>query len=69
MSVAGDALLVWEELFVHGLAAFLLAQLCYISAFGFRPFNLYVATVSYCLAALGEMTGCLLACLIPIPLL
>ncbi|KAK3860183.1 hypothetical protein Pcinc_033755 [Petrolisthes cinctipes] len=53
MSVFGDALLVWEDLFVHGLAAFLLAQLLYISAFGFRPFNVYVATVSYCLAALG----------------
>lgn len=53
MSVAGDAMLVWEDFFVHGLVAFLVAQILYISAFGFRPFNVYVATVAYCLGTLG----------------
>ncbi|XP_063598990.1 lysoplasmalogenase TMEM86A-like [Penaeus indicus] len=52
-SVVGDALLIWEDFFVHGLGAFLVAQIFYISAFGFRPFNIYVATVCYSLMALG----------------
>ncbi|XP_069181078.1 lysoplasmalogenase TMEM86A [Procambarus clarkii] len=52
-SVFGDALLIWEDFFVHGLGSFLIAQILYISAFGFRPFNIYVATVVYSLTALG----------------
>ncbi|XP_071545419.1 lysoplasmalogenase TMEM86A-like [Panulirus ornatus] len=52
-SVLGDALLIWEDFFIHGLGSFLIAQFLYISAFGFRPFNIYVATVVYSLTALG----------------
>ena len=46
-SVAADALLVWDEQFLPGLGVFLLAQLCFISAFGFKPFNFYAAVVTY----------------------
>jgi uncharacterized membrane protein YhhN len=35
-SCLGDALLNWN-LFPEGIAAFGLAQICYISAFGFKP--------------------------------
>ncbi|KAG7153653.1 Lysoplasmalogenase-like protein TMEM86A-like, partial [Homarus americanus] len=52
-SVLGDALLIWEDFFIHGLGSFLISQILYISAFGFRPFNIYVATVVYSLTALG----------------
>lgn len=51
-SVLGDALLIWDDLFIHGLVSFLIAQVMYIYAFGFRPFNIYVATVVYSLAGL-----------------
>ncbi|XP_018014321.1 lysoplasmalogenase-like protein TMEM86A [Hyalella azteca] len=46
-SVVGDVLLVWDHLFLHGLGAFLVAQIFYISAFGFKPLNLPVAAVLY----------------------
>ena len=41
----GDAFLVWKRAgyFQHGLVMFALAQLMYASAFGMRPFKLYVA--------------------------
>jgi uncharacterized membrane protein YhhN len=32
-SLLGDILLLWENLFIYGLGAFLLAQVCYIIAF------------------------------------
>ncbi|MDE0560467.1 lysoplasmalogenase [Algoriphagus sp. NF] len=32
-SLIGDVLLLWENLFIYGLGAFLLAQVCYIIAF------------------------------------
>lgn len=57
-SCIGDALLVWEELFVHGLVSFLIAQILYISAFGFAPFNVYVAAAVY--SAMGIGIGVLL---------
>ncbi|KAB7500690.1 Lysoplasmalogenase-like protein TMEM86A [Armadillidium nasatum] len=47
MSAFGDALLVWDETFLHGLGVFFVAQLFYISAFGFQPFNIYVCTVVF----------------------
>ncbi|KAK7072859.1 Lysoplasmalogenase-like protein tmem86a [Halocaridina rubra] len=52
-SVIGDALLVWDDLFIHGLSAFLIAQCLYVSAFGFKPFNIYAATVIYLLSGAG----------------
>ncbi|CAG0883686.1 unnamed protein product [Cyprideis torosa] len=36
-SMLGDAFLIYEEAFVHGIAAFAIAQIMYISAFGFSP--------------------------------
>lgn len=52
-SVVGDVLLVWESFFIHGLAVFLLAQICYISAFGFKPLNLQAAAVIYSATTVG----------------
>ncbi|XP_066944496.1 lysoplasmalogenase TMEM86A-like [Macrobrachium rosenbergii] len=53
LSVFGDALLIWDDLFIHGLCAFLVAQCFYVSAFGFRPFNIYAASVVYTVMAVG----------------
>lgn len=52
-SVIGDALLIWEENFALGLGSFLVGLCCYISAFGFKPFNIYAATVSFICFATG----------------
>ncbi|XP_050703435.1 uncharacterized protein DDB_G0271670-like [Eriocheir sinensis] len=52
-SVIGDALLIWEDFFLHGLGSFLVAQIFYISAFGFTPFNIYAAGVTYALMGVG----------------
>lgn len=42
-SCIGDAFLVWKTYgyFLHGVAMFAVAQMCYASAFGMRPFNVY----------------------------
>lgn len=52
-SVAGDVLLVWDEWFLHGLVAFLVAQILYISAFGFKPLKWPVALVCYSILLAG----------------
>ncbi|CAG0905119.1 unnamed protein product [Cyprideis torosa] len=36
-SMFGDAFLIYKEAFVHGVAAFAIAHILYISAFGFSP--------------------------------
>ncbi|RXG72631.1 Lysoplasmalogenase-like protein TMEM86A, partial [Armadillidium vulgare] len=53
MSAFGDALLVFDETFIHGLGVFFVAQLFYISAFGFQPFNIYVCTVVFGIMSAG----------------
>jgi len=52
-SVLGDVLLIWEEWFLHGLVAFLCAQMFYIRAFGFRPINWSAALVVYSILLAG----------------
>ncbi|XP_076069041.1 lysoplasmalogenase TMEM86A-like isoform X2 [Oratosquilla oratoria] len=52
-SVIGDAFLVWDEFFLHGMAAFGVAQVFYTSAYGFRPLNMYAASVIYAIMAVG----------------
>lgn len=50
-SCLGDALLNWN-LFPHGMAAFGIAQIFYISAFGFRPLRLWIGVLFYISGAL-----------------
>lgn len=50
-SCLGDALLVWPHYFIHGMAAFGVAQLMYTSAFGFKPLNAYLGASLYVLCA------------------
>lgn len=69
-SCIGDALLVWqnEGYFLYGLACFSIAQVFYISAFGFRPFNPAVALLSSIYAAVcfymlyPSLSGILIGC-------
>lgn len=48
----GDALLVWDSYFLHGMFMFGVAQALYASAFGMRPFNPYVGSVTAFLGAI-----------------
>lgn len=52
LSCIGDALLVWPEYFVHGMAAFGVAHVIYTYAFGFKPFNAALGAILYTLCAL-----------------
>ncbi|RZF48973.1 hypothetical protein LSTR_LSTR003049 [Laodelphax striatellus] len=52
LSCVGDALLVWPEYFVHGMAAFGVAHVIYTYAFGFKPFNAALGAILYTLCAL-----------------
>ncbi|XP_012286518.1 lysoplasmalogenase-like protein TMEM86A [Orussus abietinus] len=51
-SCIGDALLVWPGLFLPGMGMFALAQVMYISAFGFSPLNPSLGAVLYTLSSL-----------------
>lgn len=55
-SCAGDALLDYQsgELFQYGMMAFAVAQIFYISAFGWRPFKLLIGVIFYVLGAFCE---------------
>lgn len=55
LSGVGDTFLVWNETFYHGLLAFFFAQLFYISAFGFYPFNIYVCATVYGIMTAGTV--------------
>ncbi|XP_060830356.1 lysoplasmalogenase TMEM86A isoform X2 [Bombus pascuorum] len=51
-SCIGDALLVWPSCFTPGMCMFSLAQIMYISAFGFIPLNIMLGTILYALCSL-----------------
>lgn len=55
-SCAGDALLDYKNhsLFVFGMLAFAVAQIFYITAFGFKPLKVYIGIIAYVAGALGE---------------
>lgn len=53
-SCLGDALLVFHDYFLHGMAAFGIAHLFYIAALGFRPLKLKMGIALYALALLCE---------------
>ncbi|XP_035708406.1 lysoplasmalogenase-like protein TMEM86A isoform X1 [Folsomia candida] len=50
-SCVGDALLIWPEYFLHGMAAFGVAQIFYIRAFGFQPLNAKLGAFIYVLSS------------------
>ncbi|KAK0159875.1 hypothetical protein PV328_007345 [Microctonus aethiopoides] len=51
-SCLGDAFIVWPNLFIVGMAMFSIAQLMYITAFGFTPLNLKLGGVIYLLCSI-----------------
>jgi uncharacterized membrane protein YhhN len=54
-SCVGDALLLWPQYFVYGMAAFGVAQIMYTIAFGFKPLNLPLGIVIYILGTIGKL--------------
>lgn len=55
-SCAGDALLDYKNhsLFVYGMMAFAVAQIFYITAFGFKPLKVYIGIIMYIAGGLCE---------------
>lgn len=54
-SALGDAFLIWDEYFLHGMAAFGVAQIMYSSAFGFKPLKPKLGAFLYCISAIGML--------------
>lgn len=56
-SSVGDAFLDYAdgELFSFGMLAFAVAQLCYISAFGFKPLKLIIGLIISGIGAFGNL--------------
>lgn len=52
-SCIGDGLLVWRELFLHGMVAFGIGHMFFISAFGFKPLNIPLGIPMYIASMLG----------------
>ncbi|KZR97424.1 Transmembrane protein 86A, partial [Daphnia magna] len=46
-SCIGDCLLVWREFFLHGMVAFGIGHMFFISAFGFKPLNIPLSIPMY----------------------
>lgn len=53
-SALGDAFLIWDEYFLHGMAAFGVAQIMYSSAFGFKPLKPKLGAFLYCISAIAN---------------
>ena len=53
-SCFGDALIVWPNMFLGGMGMFALAQIMYITAFGFVPLNAQLGAFLYALCGLGN---------------
>lgn len=51
-SCFGDALIIWPNLFLGGMAMFAIAQIMYISAFGFKPLNPKIGAIIFALATI-----------------
>ncbi|XP_065344757.1 lysoplasmalogenase TMEM86A [Cloeon dipterum] len=47
VSTVGDVFMVWRSQLVNGMAAFALAQICYIKAFGFTPLKPAIGVILY----------------------
>ncbi|KDR13993.1 hypothetical protein L798_12166, partial [Zootermopsis nevadensis] len=54
-SCLGDALLIWPHYFMHGMAAFGVAQIMYTAAFGFKPLNATLGAALYAFGATASM--------------
>lgn len=74
-SICGDVALIWQEqsiYFLLGMLSFACAHLCYIMAFGFRPFGVkeFIPSLVGLVAAMGIIYPCvkpgLMAWLVPI---
>lgn len=46
-SVLGDALLIWDSLFIYGMIAFIIGHVNYIVAFGFLPLRSVLGVITY----------------------
>lgn len=53
-SVLGDALLIWDSLFIYGMIAFIVGHVNYILAFGFLPLRRVLGAVTYGVACGGK---------------
>ncbi|KAJ8676657.1 hypothetical protein QAD02_012444, partial [Eretmocerus hayati] len=51
-SCFGDAFLVWPSCFIIGMSMFAIAQIMYITAFGFNPFNAKLGAIIYATCAM-----------------
>jgi uncharacterized membrane protein YhhN len=51
----GDALLLWPQYFVYGMASFGVAQIMYTAAFGFKPLNLPLGIGIYIMGLIGKL--------------
>ncbi|XP_058800689.1 lysoplasmalogenase-like protein TMEM86A isoform X2 [Phymastichus coffea] len=51
-SCFGDAFLVWPSCFILGVCMFAVAQIMYMTAFGFAPFNAKLGAFVYALSAM-----------------
>lgn len=58
-SIAGDALLNFDDLFPYGMVAFAIAQICYIAAFGLKPLKPLFSIIFYALGVASELFLCL----------